>query len=34
MKQSFWAKIAFKNIFENKKFHLANMNVSVFTVTT
>lgn len=34
MKQSFWAKIAFKNIFENKKFHLANLVVNVFTVTT
>ena len=34
MKQSFWAKIAFKNIFENKKFHLANLIVSVFTVMT
>ncbi|MCR4568462.1 MAG: hypothetical protein K5769_10440 [Pseudobutyrivibrio sp.] len=34
MKQTFWAKIAFKNIFENKKFHLANLIVSIFTVTT
>ncbi|WP_026504879.1 FtsX-like permease family protein [Butyrivibrio sp. NC3005] len=34
MKQSFWAKIAFKNIFENKKYHLANLIVSVFTVMT
>ncbi|MCR5824138.1 MAG: FtsX-like permease family protein [Lachnospiraceae bacterium] len=32
MKQTFWAKIAFKNIIENIKFHLANMIVSVFTI--
>ncbi|MCR5721844.1 MAG: FtsX-like permease family protein [Lachnospiraceae bacterium] len=34
MKQTFWAKIAFKNILENKKFHLANLIVSVFTITS
>lgn len=32
MKQSFFAKIAYKNIIENKKFHLANLIVSAFTV--
>lgn len=32
MKQTFWAKIAFKNIIENKKFHLANLIVSIFTI--
>ncbi len=34
MKQTFWANIAFKNILENKKFHLANLIVSVFTITS
>lgn len=34
MKQSFFAKIAYKNIIENKKFHLANLIVSAFTVMT
>ncbi|MBO4809613.1 MAG: hypothetical protein J5537_11285 [Lachnospiraceae bacterium] len=34
MKQTFWAKIAFKNILENKKFHLVNLIVSVFTITS
>ena len=34
MKQTFWAKIAFKNILENKKFHLANLIVSIFTITS
>ncbi len=32
MKQTFWAKIAGKNIWENKKFHLANLIVSIFTI--
>lgn len=33
MKQSFWAKIAFKNIIENKNFYIANLVVDVFTIT-
>lgn len=34
MKQSFWARIAIKNIFENKKLHTANLVVGAFTVMT
>ncbi|MCR4757058.1 MAG: hypothetical protein K5792_04585 [Butyrivibrio sp.] len=34
MKKLFWAKVAFKNIYENKKFHLANLVVDIFTVIT
>ncbi|MCR4677705.1 MAG: ABC transporter permease [Lachnospiraceae bacterium] len=33
MKQTFWAKIAFKNVIENRKFYIANLVVDVFTVT-
>ncbi len=33
MKQSFWAKIAFKNIIENRNFYIANLVVDVFTIT-
>ena len=34
MKQFFWARIAFKNIYENRKLHTANLIVSAFTVMT
>ncbi|MCR5251745.1 MAG: ABC transporter permease [Lachnospiraceae bacterium] len=33
MKQSFWAKIAFKNIVENRNLYIANLVVDVFTIT-
>ena len=33
MKQSFWAKIAFKNVIENRNFYIANLVVDVFTIT-
>ncbi len=32
MKQTFWAKIAFKNMIENRKFYIANLVVDVFTI--
>ena len=34
MKQTFWAKIAFKNMIENRKFYMANLVVDVFTITS
>jgi len=33
MKQTFWARIAFKNVIENRNFYIANLVVDVFTIT-
>ena len=32
MKRTFWAKIAFKNLCENKNYYATNVIVNVFTI--